>query len=133
MTDSDMTQMTSNRPYLLRAFYEWIVDNNLTPYIVVDAEAPMATLPMQFVQDGRITLDVSPDAVVRLELGKETVSFSARFAGQAMDVVFPTEAVLAIFAQENGQGTFLPEPDYSTYQAQKEEVTKPVSHLRVVK
>lgn len=133
MTDSDLTQMTSNRPYLLRAFYEWIVDNHLTPYIVVDANAPMAILPMQYVQEGRITLDVSPEAVVRLELGNETVSFSARFAGQAMDVVFPTEAVLAIFAQENGQGTYMPEPDYSSFKTDKDEPTKTSSHLRVVK
>lgn len=97
--------MTANQPYLLRAFYEWIVDNNLTPYIVVDAHYPGAQVPQEFVQDGQIVLNVSPASTGKLHLGLEEVSFEARFGGVPRNLIIPCPAVLAIYAKENGAGT----------------------------
>ncbi|MEE4377334.1 MAG: ClpXP protease specificity-enhancing factor [Candidatus Competibacteraceae bacterium] len=96
--------MTSNRPYLIRALYEWITDNNLTPYLLVDAEATDVQVPQQFVQEGRIVLNINPSAVQGLLLGNEFVEFSARFSGSPHQVIIPTPAVMAIYARENGQG-----------------------------
>ena len=96
--------MTSNRPYLLRALYEWLVDNDQTPYLLVDAMHEDAQVPTQFVDDGRIVLNVSPSAVMDLELGNEFISFNARFGGRPMDIWVPMTAALGIYAKENGQG-----------------------------
>lgn len=100
-----MDNMTSNQPYLLRAFCDWIVDNGLTPYIVVDAELPGVEVPRQFVKDGQIVLNISPSACVNLNVGLEGVAFQARFSGQSMQVFVPSIAVSAIYARENGAGT----------------------------
>ena len=97
--------MTANQPYLLRAFYEWIVDNNLTPYIVVDAHYPGAQVPQEFVQDGQIVLNVSPASTGKLQLGLDEVTFDARFGGVPRNIVAPCPAILAIYAKENGAGT----------------------------
>ncbi|HHM05638.1 MAG TPA: ClpXP protease specificity-enhancing factor [Gammaproteobacteria bacterium] len=96
--------MTSSRPYLIRALYEWITDNGLTPYILVDAGVEAVVVPRQFVRDGQIVLNISPSAVQALELTNEHVAFNARFSGQAMAVHVPAAAVLAIYARENGEG-----------------------------
>lgn len=96
--------MISSRPYLLRALLEWISDNGLTAHLLVDATRPDAVVPSQFVQDGKITLNIGPAAVQGLEMGNEWISFSARFAGKPMQVSVPVSAVLAIYARENGQG-----------------------------
>ncbi|MCB1877385.1 MAG: ClpXP protease specificity-enhancing factor [Chromatiales bacterium] len=101
--------MTSNRPYLVRAIYEWIVDNGLTPYLLVDASFPYTEVPQQFVQEGRIVLNVRPEAVRGMDLGNEWISFNARFSGNPTDVRVPVEAVLAIYARENGQGMAFPD------------------------
>jgi len=102
--------MTSTRPYLLRALNEWMLDNGLTPQIVVDASADDVQVPRQFVKDGRIVLNVSPNAVRDLSLGNERVEFMARFAGQPFAVRVSIRRVLAIVARENGAGmTFQPE------------------------
>ncbi|WP_062534394.1 ClpXP protease specificity-enhancing factor [Mizugakiibacter sediminis] len=100
--------MTSNRPYLLRAIYEWICDNGLTPYVLVDATRPGIEVPVQSVKDGKVVLNLAPRAVSRLDLGKERVSFLARFSGVSHAVSFPVSAVVAIYAQENGQGMMFP-------------------------
>lgn len=96
--------MTSSRPYLLRALLDWISDNGLTPHLLVDATLPGVIVPTRFIQDGRITLNVGPAAVQGLEMGNDLISFSARFAGQPMQVRVPVTSVLAIYARENGQG-----------------------------
>lgn len=96
--------MTSNRPYLVRALYQWICDNGLTPYLLVDAAAPGVRVPPQAVKDGRVVLNLAPRAVTKLELADDMVSFQARFAGVAMLVLAPLDAILAIYAMENGQG-----------------------------
>lgn len=97
--------MTPNRPYLLRAFFDWIVDNQCTPHLVVNAEFPQVQIPTQFVQDGQIVLNVSPSAVTQFSMDKQQLSFNARFGGQPMQVYVPLGAVLAIYARENGEGT----------------------------
>ncbi|MDP2714482.1 ClpXP protease specificity-enhancing factor [Rheinheimera sp.] len=97
--------MTPNRPYLLRAFYEWIVDNNGTPYLVVDATASDVKVPTQFVQNGQIVLNTAPSAVGNLQLGNDAVTFNARFGGKPFALYIPVTAVLAIYARENGAGT----------------------------
>ena len=98
-------KMTANRPYLLRAFYEWIVDNNCTPYLVVDATFTGVKVPTQFIQNGQIVLNTAPSAVGNLQLGNDAVSFNARFGGQPFALYIPVAAVLAIYARENGAGT----------------------------
>jgi stringent starvation protein B len=97
--------MTPNQPYLLRAFYEWIVDNNLTPYIVVDAHYAGTQVPQEFVQDGQIVLNMSPASTGNLQLGLHDIMFDARFGGVPRNIVVPCPAVLAIYAKENGAGT----------------------------
>ncbi|MCK8120271.1 ClpXP protease specificity-enhancing factor [Pseudoalteromonas sp. 2CM32C] len=97
--------MTPNRPYLLRAFFDWIVDNECTPHIVVDAGFANVQVPTQFVQDGQIVLNISPSAVTQFSLDLTQLSFNARFGGQPMQVYVPLGAVLAIYARENGEGT----------------------------
>jgi stringent starvation protein B len=99
--------MTSNRPYLLRAVHEWICDNGLTPYIVVDAAKPGVQVPPQAVSDGRVVLNLAPRAVARLEIGNDAITFTARFGGVSHTVSVPVAAVQAIYARENGQGMLL--------------------------
>ncbi len=96
--------MTSPRPYLIRALYEWIEDNHLTPHILVNAEAPGVEVPKQHVQEGRIVLNINAAAVRDLRLGNDWIEFNARFGGVARTVHIPVTAVLAIYARENGQG-----------------------------
>lgn len=99
-----MEEMTTSRPYLLRAIYEWIVDNNLTPYLLVNAAVEGVVVPEQYIEDGKIILNVNPSAVQNLLLANEAVSFSARFSGASMDLYIPIHAVLAVYARENGRG-----------------------------
>jgi len=96
--------MTPSRPYLVRAFYEWIVDNGCTPYILVDAHASGVEVPQAYVKDGRIVLNISPTAVQHLDIGDEAINFEGRFAGIATSVFAPIAAVLGIYAKENSQG-----------------------------
>lgn len=96
--------MSSLKPYLIRAIYDWILDNQLTPYLLVNAEAEGAVVPQAFVQDGRIVLNLRPEAVNGLSLGNEAILFNARFGGKPMKVDVPLKAVLALYAQENGKG-----------------------------
>ncbi|MCP4287986.1 MAG: ClpXP protease specificity-enhancing factor [Gammaproteobacteria bacterium] len=96
--------LSSNRPYLIRALYEWLLDNSLTPHLLVDAGADDVVVPSQYVEDGRIVLNIAPGAVRQLELGNKLISFSARFDGSPMAVMVPPSAVLGIYAKENRQG-----------------------------
>lgn len=101
--------MKSSRPYLLRAIYEWIVDNDCTPYLLVSAEAPGVDVPREYVENDKIILNVGPSATQGLVLGDDEVSFHARFGGKPRPVVAPVAAVLAIYARENGQGMLFTE------------------------
>jgi len=98
--------MTPTRPYLLRAFFEWIHDNDMTPYLLVEASSPDVVVPQDFVENGRIVLNISPDAVVDLTLENEFVAFNAQFLGAPFDVYIPIEAVKAVYAKETGRGMF---------------------------
>ncbi len=101
--------MTSTRPYLIRALYEWLVDNQCTPQLLVEVSDDQVRVPRQFVKKGVIVLNVSPTAVKNLLLGNERISFSARFGGASHDIDVPVNAVQAIYGRENGQGIFLGE------------------------
>ncbi|WP_024599271.1 ClpXP protease specificity-enhancing factor [Pseudoalteromonas sp. TAE56] len=145
--------MTPNRPYLLRAFFDWIVDNECTPHLVVDAGFANVQVPTQFVQDGQIVLNISPSAVTQFSLDLTQLSFNARFGGQPMQVYVPLGAVLAIYARENGEGTvftadeflededdFVPELESVESSVEFTDETSPEkpekkkgSHLRVIK
>ena len=96
--------MTSSRGYLMRAIYEWIVDNECTPYVLVDAIQEGVSVPQQYVQDDRIVLNIAPQAVMNLDINNEALVFSARFSGVETFVFVPLEAVVGIYARENGQG-----------------------------
>lgn len=105
--------MKPRRPYLVRAYYDWLLDNNLTPHLVVDAMLPGVQVPMDFVRDGQIVLNIAPRAVGNLELGNDAIRFNARFGGIPQQVDVPMAAVLALYARENGAGTlFEPEVAY---------------------
>lgn len=109
----EMSQLTPRRPYLLRAFYDWLLDNQLTPHLVVDINLPGVMVPLEYARDGQIVLNIAPRAVGNLALGNDEVSFNARFGGVPRQVTVPLAAVLAIYARENGAGTmFEPEPAY---------------------
>ncbi|HET7064478.1 MAG TPA: ClpXP protease specificity-enhancing factor [Rudaea sp.] len=126
--------MTSNRPYLLRAMYEWIADNGLTPYILVDAAAPGVNVPKSAIKDGRVVLNIAARAVAQLELEKEHVRFTARFSGVSQVVEVPMAGILAIYAQENGQGMMFPAENQTTpTPPAADAAAKKGGHLRVVK
>lgn len=134
--------MISRRPYLIRAIYEWVLDNQLTPHMLVAADAPGVRVPEQFVtEDGKITVNVSPSAVRGLALGNDMIRFSARFSGRPFEVEVPPGAVLALYARENGQGMLFgeveepePPPDGSGGDGEPEPGEKKKrSHLKVVK
>ena len=110
--------MTSNRPYLIRAINEWLLDNNCTPHLLVNAEAPGVGVPNQYIQDGKIVLNIGPNAVEGLRVTDDEVTFLARFSGVSQLVSLPIKAILAIYAKENGRGMmfneeedFDPEPE----------------------
>jgi stringent starvation protein B len=103
--------MNSSRPYLIRALYEWIVDNKMTPYILVNAMDEGVRVPEQFIEDGKIVLNTSPNATQGLILANQFIEFSARFSGAEMMVSVPTMSVLAIYARENGQGMMFAEEE----------------------
>jgi len=104
--------MTPCRPYLLRALYEWIVDNELTPYVLVNAYGEGVSVPQEYVEGGRIVLNVSPKAVKALKLENHAVTFTARFGGIVKEIHVPIGQVLAIYTKENGRGMeFIEEPE----------------------
>jgi len=99
--------MTSNKPYIVRAFYQWISDNQLTPYIAVDVNVSGVLVPMAYVTDGQIVLNVSMSAVGSISLADNAIELSARFGGKLEQIVVPYGAIAAIYAKENGAGTSL--------------------------
>jgi len=105
-------QFSTNKPYLLRAIYEWIVDNGGTPHIVLFAENPSVSVPQQYVENGKIVLNISPTAAQNLLIDNDGVSFSARFGGKPFTIFSPIGAVMALYASENNEGlSFEPEDD----------------------
>lgn len=96
--------MTSSRPYLLRALYEWILDNDCTPYVVVNAWLEGVMVPQEYVKDGQIVLNISPVAVQGLVITNEALEFNGRFGGIPTPVFVPVSAIMGVYARENGQG-----------------------------
>lgn len=135
----ELEQMTSRRPYLFRAFYDWILDNDLTPYIVVNSSVYGVLVPQEFVQNNQIILNIAPQSVGQYSATNEQIEFNARFSGVPQHIVVPMAAVEAIYARENGVGMgFEDEPHYK---AQREAKTtqdtsstkKTANPFRVVK
>ncbi len=103
--------MTTSRPYLVRAMHEWILDNEMTPHLLVDMEGKGVDVPAQHGQNGKVVLNISPQAIEGLMMSNEAVAFRARFGGIATDVFVPIDAVLAIYAKENGRGMVFTEDE----------------------
>jgi stringent starvation protein B len=96
--------MTPLKPYLIRSVYEWIVDNDLTPHLLVNAESNKGNLPTNYIEDGKIILNMRPQAIDALSLGNEVIEFNAKFSGKPMQIAASVNAVMAIYAKENGKG-----------------------------
>jgi len=96
--------MTPSRPYLIRAVHEWVIDNQMTPHMLVDVSQESVQVPQEYVDDGKIILNISPSAVEQLVMDNEHISFQARFRGVPMEIFVPVSAVLAVYAKENGRG-----------------------------
>ncbi len=128
--------MKSSRPYLVRALYDWIVDNGCTPFVLVDAHRSGVEVPQQYVKNGEIVLNVSPGAVANLLMSNDDLRFRGRFGGVPVEIVAPMAAILGIYARENGQGmVFEPETPGSPPTGDGPESTSPSGRpsLRVVK
>lgn len=128
--------MTSNRPYLLRALYQWITDNNMTPHILVDAGFTGVDVPEHAIQKGKVILNIDQAAVRELDMGNDWLTFNARFAGRQHYVSVPVEAVLAIYSKENGQGMmFAQDGDSPPPDGDGDDDPQPTKrpHLKVVK
>ena len=105
--------MSPRRPYILRALYDWLLDNQLTPLLVVNAEYIGTIIPTEFVQEGRIVLNIAPNATANFSMSQTEIEFSARFSGVPRQVYVPMGAIMAIYARENGAGMmFDTEPGY---------------------
>jgi len=130
-------EMTSNRPYLLRALYHWIDDNRMTPHILVEAEHEGVDVPEQAIQKGKVILNIDRAAVQDLDLGNDWLMFKARFSGREHKVSIPVEAVLAIYAKENGQGMMFAPEDEGQPPPDPDDGSGPASakrpHLKIVK
>ena len=125
--------MTSNRPYLLRALYEWITDNGLTPHVLVDAEFEGVDVPDHAIAQGKIVLNSATGATEHLQLENETIFFHARFSGKPYRITVPMGAVIAIYARENGQGMMFAQDDSPPPPVDGSDGPPPRSHLKVVK
>lgn len=108
---SNEMSMSSSRPYMLRAMYQWIVDNDHTPYLLVDAEHVGVEVPPQAVKDGKVVLNLAPQAISGMDMGNEEIVFLTRFSGASMRVRVPVAAAQAIYAQETGQGMMFQDDD----------------------
>jgi stringent starvation protein B len=96
--------MTPSKPYLIRGLYQWLLDNQVTPYILADTSSDEVMIPRGIATDGKVVLNLSPSAIQNLEMTNDYISFSARFNGVAQDIYCPMDSILAIYARENGEG-----------------------------
>lgn len=106
--------MSSQKPYLVRAIYQWLLDNQCTPYLLVNTNFEGVVVPEQYIRDARIVLNLAPDAINALNMDNDWVSFSARFSGKSMDLFIPVIAIQAIYGKENNEGMFFPEEELPT-------------------
>ena len=119
-----MTDMTSTKPYLFRGIFEWIEDNQMTPYIVVDANSNGVLAPQDYVNDGQITLNISSSSIELYVMDNKVLHFSARFNGLEQELTIPMHSILGIYARENGQGMFFEVEDYPDEQENDEPLEK---------
>jgi len=126
--------MTSSKPYLVRALYEWILDNDTTPYILVNTSSDEVLIPSGISNDGKVVLNLAPAAIQNLEMTNEHVSFSARFNGVAENIYCPISSLMAIYARENGEGMMFPAEESDADAAESSESSKPKGPtLKVIK
>ena len=125
--------MTSSKPYLVRALYEWILDNGNTPYILVDTASDQVLIPAGIANDGKVVLNLAPAAIQDLEITNDQVSFSARFNGKAEQIFVPVASLLAIYARENGEGMMFPAEDAATQDEPGSENRPKAPTLKVIK
>ncbi len=118
--------MISLRHYLVQAYHQWIKDNGLSPYIVVDATLPGVNVPQQHVEDGKIVLNLSPEAIRDLEIDANALGFHARFSGNSFHVYMPIRAVMAIYAQESGEGRMFREDEFPEEAEQQAPFVPPI-------
>jgi len=128
-----MQSMSSNRPYLIRGMYDWILDNNMTPCLLIDATFEGIRVPEGHVNDGKMVLNISSGATRDLDIGNEWVTFSTRFDGNAFAIKIPISAVSAIYARENGQGMIFPEETHNDVTPESDKTTASKPQLRVIK
>lgn len=133
MAESSTPGMSSSRPYLMRAIYDWIVDNNLTPYLLVNAGEPDVQVPVEHISNGKIILNVDPNAVQNLDMLGTEISFNARFSGKQTQVRLPISAALAIYARENGRGMVFNDDDETPPDPSDEKNKSNMPNLRIVK
>ncbi|MGM8884690.1 ClpXP protease specificity-enhancing factor [Psychrobacter sp. 1U2] len=119
MSDNPIA-ITPTRPYMIRAIYQWIEDNALTPYLMVDATAENVQIPTEHVQDGRIVLNIASRATGNMSMENDYIHFSARFGGVSQEIWVPLQAVLGIYAKENSQGMFFDPNEYDNYEPEEE-------------
>jgi stringent starvation protein B len=125
--------MTSLKPYLIRSVYDWIVDNNLTPHLLVNAEHNRGMLPVDYIEDGKIVLNIRPQAIDALSLGNDLIEFNARFGGKPMQITASVNAVMAIYAKENGKGLVFDQDNSDGDEPPPEKQSPNKPSLRVVK
>jgi stringent starvation protein B len=125
--------MTPLKPYLIRSVYEWIVDNDLTPHLLVNAETNKGNLPTSYIEDGKIVLNMRPQAIDALSLGNEFIEFNAKFSGKPMQIAASVNAVMAIYAKENGKGLVFDQENNDDGAPPPEQLTPNKPTLRVVK
>lgn len=123
--------MKDLKPYLIRAINEWINDNILTPHLMVDAEVPGTIVPTDYVEEGKIILNLRPSAISNLTITNESIEFNASFNGNPMQVLVPTNAVIGLYAKENGKGMFFDPTENDNNKPP--EPTKKINPLRIVK
>ncbi len=122
---SETTSITPTRPYMVRALYQWIEDNEFTPYLMVDATVDNVQIPREHVQDGRIVLNIASRATGNMSMENDYIHFSARFGGVSQEIWVPLIAVLGIYAKENSQGMFFDPNEYDNYQPEDDSVMSP--------
>lgn len=133
----ELDNMTPRRPYIFRAFYDWILDNDLTPYVVVNTSINGVLVPQEFVKDNQIVLNIAPQSVGQYLANNDQIEFNARFSGVPQHIVVPMAAIEAIYARENGVGMgFEDEPHYQALREdtnKTQQNVKPTNPFRVVK
>ena len=124
-------QLTPTRPYMVRAIFEWLEDNNLTPHIMVDTTQPNVTVPVEYVQDGRIVLNIASRATGNLVINNDFINFHARFGGVSQELWVPMQAVMGIYARENSQGMFFDPTEYDNAPQSEMNASQPAESTEV--